>query len=229
MKIMNYEILNIKTGGAMKRNCFLLFAGYFSLLAILLAGCGGGGPGSPGSSGSENTGIMVDASAPVGSYNGAATNSVDAFQGLCGTPPSTTDEFFADHQATVTFTARLLNPGSDFQAGKLYIEKYTVEFRRSSDSIGAPPIESDTRYQTIEIPAPIGAGEVTVTTDIILVDILRKDQYRGDMSSGRYSSGSAYINNYTAIYTFYGQNEFGENFKIKAQMNFQIGNFDHCE
>jgi len=211
----------------MKRNYFLLFAGYFSLLAILLAGCGGGGPGSPGSSGSENTGVALSATV-VGSYQGAATNSVDAFPDQCGTPPATTPEFFADHQATVTFTARLLNPGSDFQAGKLYIEKYTVEFRRSSDSIGAPPIESDTRYQTIEIPAPIGAGEVTVTTDIILVDILRKDQYRGDMLSGRYSSGSAYINNYTAIYTFYGQNEFGENFKVQTQMNFQIGNFNNC-
>ena len=227
MKIMNYEILNIKTGGAMKRNYFLLFAGYFSLLAILLAGCGGGGPGSPGSSGSEDTGIMVDASV-AGSYNGAATNSVDAFPDQCGTPPNTTDEFFADHQATVTFTARLLNPGSDFQAGKLYIEKYTVEFRRSSDSIGAPPIESDTRYQTIEIPAPIGAGEVTVTTDIILVDLIRKTQYREDMLSGRYSPMPYYINNYTAIFTFKGQNEFGESFKVKTQMDFQIGSFNHC-
>ena len=211
----------------MKRNYFLLFAGYFSLLAILLAGCGGGGPGSPGSSGSENTGVALSATV-VGSYQGAATNSVDAFPDQCGTPPATTPEFFADHQATVTFTARLLNPGSDFQAGKLYIEKYTVEFRRSSDSIGAPPIESDTRYQTIEIPAPIGAGEVTLTSTTILVDLLRKDQYASDMLSGRYSSGSAYLNNYTAIFTFYGQNEFGENFKVQTQMNFQIGNFNNC-
>ena len=143
----------------MKRNYFLLFAGYFSLLAILLAGCGGGGPGSPGSSGSENTGVALSATV-VGSYQGAATNSVDAFLDQCGIPPATTPEFFADHQATVTFTARLLNPDTTFPAGKLYIERYTVELRRSSDSIGAPPIESDTRYQTIEIPAPIGAGRL---------------------------------------------------------------------
>jgi hypothetical protein len=223
----NYELLNIKTGGAMKRNYFLLFSGYCLLLAIILVGCGGGGPGSPGSSGSENTGVMVDASV-VGSYNGVATNSVDAFPDQCGTPPATTPEFFADHQATVTFTARLLNPDATFQAGKLYIEKYTVELRRSTDSLGAPPIESDTRYNTIEIPAPIGASEVTVTTNIILVDLLRKDQYAVDMLSGRYSSGQAYLNNYTAIFTFYGQNQFGENFKIKTQMDFQIGNFNNC-
>jgi hypothetical protein len=211
----------------MKRNYVLLFSGYCLLLAVILVGCGGGGPGSPGSSGSENTGVKVDASVQ-GSYDGNPTYSVDVFQDVCDLGPPPVYEIFTDHQATVTFTARLINPDATFQAGKLYIEKYTVEFRRSTDSLGAPPIESDTRYKTIEIPAPIGAGEVTVTTSIILVDLLRKDQYAEDMLSGRYSSGLAYLNNYTAIFTFYGQNEFGENFKIKAQMDFQIGNFDYC-
>jgi hypothetical protein len=211
----------------MKRR-YLFILAFGSLLFAFLIGCGGGGPGSPGSSGSEDTGVALSASAPVGLYLGEATNSVDAFQGLCGVPPATTPEPFADHQATVTFTARVLNPNATIPMGKLYIEKYTVEFRRSSDSIGAPPIESDTRYQTIEIPAPIGAGEVTVTTDIILVDLKRKGWYAEDITSGRYSSGPAYLNNYTAIYTFYGQNEFGENFKVQTQMNFQIGNFNNC-
>jgi hypothetical protein len=211
----------------MKRNYFLLFSGYCLLLAILLVGCGGGGPGSPGSSGSENTGVALSASV-VGLYQGNPTYSVDAFQDVCDAGPPPVYEFFADHQAEVTFTARLLNPDTTFQVGKLYIEKYTVEFRRSSDSIGAPPIESDTRYNTIEIPAPIGAGEVTVTAGIILVDLIRKIQYSEDMLSGRYSSWPGYLNNYTAIFTFYGQNEFGENFKIKAQMDFQIGSFNNC-
>lgn len=210
----------------MKRNYILLFAGYCLLLVIIATGCGGG-PGSPGSSGSENTGVMVDASVQ-GLYQGNPTYSVDAFQGICSEGPPPVYEVFTDHQAEVTFTARLINPGSDFQAGKLYIEKYTVEFRRSTDSIGAPPIESDTRYKTIEISAPIGAGEVTVITDIILVDLIRKVQYAEDMLSGRYTSWPAYLNNYTAIFTFEGQNEFGEKFKVKTQMDFQIGNFDNC-
>jgi hypothetical protein len=197
-----------------------------SLIFAFLFGCGGGS-GSPGSSGSENTGVKVDASVQ-GLYLGQATYSVDAVQSLCQEGPPPVYEDFTDHQATVTFTARLINPGSSFQAGKLYIEKYTIEFRRSSDSIGAPPIEFDTRYKTIEIPAPISAGEVVVETDILLVDLLRKAQYLEDMLSGRYSSGPYYLNNYTAIFTFYGQNEFGESFKVKAQMDFQIGNFDNC-
>ena len=212
----------------MKKNYYVLIAGYCLLLAILLVGCGGGGPGSPGSSGSENTGIKVDASVQ-GLYQGEATYSVDVVQVICEAGPPPVYEVFTDHQSAVTFTARLINPDSTFQAGKLYIEKYTVEFRRSTDSIGAPPIESDTRYKTIEIPPPVGGAALTVETDIILVDLIRKDQYLEDMLSGRYSSSLAYINNYTAIFTFYGQNEFGENFKIKAQMDFQIGNFDYCD
>jgi len=211
----------------MKRNYFLLFAGYCLLLVILLAGCGGGGPGSPGSSGSDNTGVTVDASVE-GLYLGQPTYSVDAFRGICDEGPPVVVEDFTDHQATVIFTARLLNPNSTFQAGKLYIEKYTVEFRRSPDSIGTPPIEFDTRYRTIEIPAPTGAGEITVTTNIILVDLIRKIQYSEDMLSGRYSSGTYYLNNYTAIFTFEGKNEFDKGFTIKTQMDFQIGNFNNC-
>jgi len=212
----------------MKRNYFLLFAGYCLLLVIIISGCGGGGPGSPGSSGSENTGIMLDVSSVQGSYLGKSTYSVDAFQDVCDPGPPTVYEDFTDHNVTVTFTARLINPNSTFQAGKLYIKKYTVEFRRKPDSIGAPPIEFYPGFPTIEIPAPIGASEVVVTTDIRFVDLIRKDQYAFDMSSGMYSSGSAYLNNYTAIFTFEGQNEFGENFKVKAQMEFQIGNFNNC-
>ena len=171
---------------------------------------------------------MALSASVVGLYQGAVTYSVDAFQDVCDVGPPPLYEVFTDHQATVTFTARLLNPNATFQVGKLYIEKYTIEFRRSNDTIGAPPIEKDVRYNTIEIPAPIGAGEVTVTTDIILVDLIRKLQYASDMLSGRYNALPAYLNNYTAIFTFEGQNEFGENFKVKAQMDFQIGNFDNC-
>jgi hypothetical protein len=123
-------------------------------------------------------------------------------------------------------TARLINPNTTFQAGTLYVEKYTVQFRRSSDSIGAPPIQSDTRYTTIVIPAPAGTGVTTVEDTVILVDLIRKDQYKADVTSGQYNSD---LNNYTALYTFEGKNEYGENFSFKAQTNFQIGNFDYCD
>jgi hypothetical protein len=218
----------IKTGGKMKRVHFLLFTVCCLLLTVFLWSCGSG-PGSPGSSGSEDTGIIVDAPQVTGLYNGTNTDSVDVFQEVCDPGPPPKYEIFTDHQATATFTARLVNPDTTFQVGNLYIDKYTIEFRRSTDSIGAPPIESDKRFETITIPAPVGAGTTTVTvSDLSLVDLIRKEQYANDMLSGRYSSSPSYINNYTAIYTFYGKNDFGKEFKIKATMNFQIGDFDYC-
>ena len=217
----------IKTGGKMKRVHFLLFAVCCLLLTVFLWGCGSG-PGSPGSTGSEDTGIIVDAQV-TGLYNGTTTDSVDAFQDVCSEGPPPVLEIFTDHQATVTFTARLVNPTTTFQVGNLYIEKYKVEFRRSTDSIGAPPIESDTRFQTITITAPSGSGTSTVTiSGLILVDLVRKAQYASDMQSGRYGSDPLVVNNYTAIYTFYGKNDFGKDFTIKTEMNFQISDFKNC-
>lgn len=217
----------IKTGGKMKRIHFLLFTVCCLLLAVFLWGCGSG-PGSPGSTGSEDTGIIVDAQV-IGRYQDTdGIYSVDAFQNVCSEGPPPVLEFFADHQARVTFTARLVNPSTTFQIGNLYIDKYTVEFRRSTDSIGAPPIESDKRFKTITITAPVGSGTTTLTDTLILVDLIRKVQYSNDMLSGRYGSGPTFINNYTAIFTFYGKNDFGKEFKIKTQMDFQIGDFDVC-
>ncbi len=202
-----------------------LFASFFSVL--LLWGCGGGGPGSPGSTGTEDTGIIVDATV-VPNYLGEDTSSVDAVQDICDPGPPPTYEDFTDHGATLTINARLVNPNTTFRVGTLYVERYTVEYRRSNDSIGAPPIESDTRYPTIVITPPTGDGVSTVSTTVILIDLKRKEKYLNDMLSGQYTSGMAYINNYTAIYTFYGKNEFGTAFSFKVTVDFQIGNFDHC-
>jgi hypothetical protein len=227
----------IKTGGKMKRVHFLLFAVCCVLLTFSLWSCGSG-PGSPGSSGSEDTGVIMDA-VITPQYNGSNLYSVDAFRGQCcsgaeipsdatcssGTP---TVEVFTDHGASVTFTARLVNPNTTFQIGNLYIDKYTIEYRRSTDSIGAPPIQSDTRFQTITITAPTGSGTTTVTATLVFLDLIRKDQYASDMTSGIYSSSLSYINNYTAVYTFYGKNDYGKEFKIKSEVDFQIGDFDMC-
>jgi hypothetical protein len=211
----------------MKIRCCLLFTVCCLLFTVFLWGCGSG-PGSPGSQGTEDTGVTLEATI-VPTYNGEDTYSVDAFQQVCSEGPPPVYEYFTDHQATVTITATLINPNTTFQPGTLYIEKYTVEFRRSADSIGAPPIQSDTRYKTIVITPPLtGTGATTVTDTVILVDLLRKDQYATDVLSGQYSSGPAYINNYTAIYTFEGKNEYGDSFTFKAQTDFQIGSFDNC-
>ena len=218
----------------MKRVHFLLFTVCCLSLTVFLWSCGNG-PGSPGSTGSENTGVVVDATiTPVPSY------SVDAFQGYCcgteeiasgaacstGTP---TLERFTDQDATVTINASLLNPNTKFQVGTLYVEKYTVEFRRSTDSIGAPPIEEiidGTVGMPVVITPPTGTSISPFTTTVVLVDLTRKIQYASDIASGNYTPNN--LNNYTAIYTFYGENEFGQKFSFQAQTGFQIGDFNNC-
>ena len=211
-----------------KRSFFLLFF-IFVISSIFFYGCGGGGPGSPGSDGSGNTGVILDASIQP-TYNGEDTDSVDSFQNVCDDGPPPVYEYFANHGAQFVILARLANPDTTFQPGNLYIEKYTIKYFRSADSIGAPPIETDVRYVTMKItPLQTGTGTSVDIYSGVLVDLVRKDKYSSDMLSGSYSSSLAYINNYTAVYKFEGKNDFGEKFTIEAQTDFQIGNFINCD
>jgi hypothetical protein len=214
----------------MKIKSLLLIGCYLSFVVLLLYGCGSG-PGSPGSEGTENTGVVLDATIiPV--YNNTNTISVDAAQDVCDAGPPPKYEIFTDHGATVTINAKLVNPNAQFTPGNLYIEKYTVQFRRSTDSIGAPPIETivdGTEGMPVVIVPPTGTGISSVTTTVAFVDLIRKMKYWSDVNSGVYASTSgAGLNNYTAIFTFKGKNEFGDSFTFTAQTGFQIGDFDNC-
>lgn len=208
----------------MKRNYILIFKFLSILILLTLLGCGSEGPGSPGSEGTEDIGLIVEAYV-VPKYVDQNTNSVDAFRDFCG------DEYevFQNHTADVTITARFINPGAVHAPGNLYIEKYTVQYRRSADSIGTPPIETYVGYQTIVIPQPSAQGSMEVTYTLVFLDLLRKEKYAQDVMSGQYSYGLSYINNYTATYILEGKNELGQKFKIKANAEFQIGNFDNCD
>jgi hypothetical protein len=221
----------LKTGGEMRKRSFFLLSFILIMSSVFLYGCGGDGPGSPGSDGSENTGVILDATmSPI--YVGENTISVDCFRNPdCDGDPETDDaEPFTDHSATLAITARLVNPDTTFQPATLHIEKYTIKYFRSSDSIGAPPIETDVRFISFPITPPLsGPGTSGATTTVSFVDLVRKDIYSSDLLSGKYSSSLAFINNYTAVYKFEGKNDFGEKFSFEVQSDFQIGNFDYCE
>ena len=212
----------------MKRTAYIIIGVWCLLLPLMFMGCGSGS-GSPGSKGTEDTGVIVDAIiVPV--YLGANTNSVDVIQSVCDPGPPPEFEPFTTHSAAVTFTARLINPDPTIQPGTLYVEKYTIKYFRNNDSIGAPPIETYEGFETITITPPLeGEGAITeVTTTLVFVDLVRKDQYAEDILSGQYDSSLALINNYTAFYTFQGKNEYGEKFKFEAQVGFEIGSFLNC-
>ncbi len=210
----------------MKRSSVLSL---FSLLLIigLLSSCGGGA-GSPGSCDSENTGVILNVSVlPYYQKTDNFTNSVDIIQNICVSGTLEYAEYFADHSALLNIDARLINPNPSIQPGTLYIEKYTVRFARSTDSLGAPPIESDTRYQTIVInPPSSGSGSTDTRASGPLVDLIRKEKYLKDILSGQYSSNLPH--NFSAIYTFEGKNQYGKSFCAVATTNFQIGSFDYC-
>lgn len=194
----------------------------FLSFVTTLGGCGGG-PGAPGSSGSEDIGVILEATITP-TYNSVDTSSVDAFQDIC---PSGDPEFFADHSATLTVSAKIINRNATFVPGELFIEKYTIEYRPSTDSIGSPPILTDTRFHTITLNTPSSVSIERITeASIEFLDLTRKFQYASDVTSGIYTS--RILNNYTAFFTFEGQNEFGEKFIIRVQKDFQIGNFDNC-
>jgi hypothetical protein len=211
----------------MKKGYFLLLTSFCLLLSAFLWSCGGGA-GSPGSGGTEDTGIIIDA-ALVPTYLDENTNSVDVFQQVCDAGPPPEFEEFTDHSALVTLTAHNININPPVQQGDLHIEKYTIDYRRSSDSIGAPPIQSDTRFATVVIPAPVADERVELTFTVNFLDLVRKDRYQADVLSGQFNSGLAFINNYTAVYTFEGKSENGDKFSFRVQHDFQIGSFDYCD
>src|SRR5512139_1352583 len=116
-------------GKRLGTTCFLV-----SALVLLAAGCGGG-PGAPGGSGSGDTGLEVDLAAVAPLYLGANTSSVDAFLDICDPGPPVVLEDFATHQATLTFTARLLNPSTSISPPTIFVTQCSVQFARANDSI----------------------------------------------------------------------------------------------
>lgn len=209
----------------MKRKYLLLLTLCF-LLSVFLLSCGNG-PGAPGSSGSEDTGVKIDVAISP-NYLGSDTSNVDAFQDIC---TGGSAEPFTDHGAQVTFTAHLLNPNATFTPGNLHIERYTIEYRRKDDSQNSPPIEFFEGFDRVTIVPPTGTGTSSVTATLMFFDLKRKFKYGDDMffvTPDVFSPPFPFINNYVAIYKFFGQNDFGTSFELEVIKEFSIGDYDNC-
>ena len=186
--------------------------------ALLLGGCGGGSKDSPG--------VTVNATITP-TYNAVSTTSVDAVQDTCVSGSSTQAEYFADHGATVSISARLINPGNIIKDMTVSIDRYTIDYNSSADSPGAPPIEADSREMALSFLVS-GSSTVSVETSATFVDLVRKSKYLADLQSGVYQSSPGDLNNYIATYTFQGHSENGVSFEVAAQSTFQIGSFNYC-
>lgn len=196
---------------------------------VPLWGCGGAGPGSPGSMGCEDFGLICSVTI-VPTYLSNDTDNVDAAMDVCTPGPPPTFEKFTDHGANVTVSLQLMNPTTTMTPPTLFVESYTIEYRRSNDSIGSPPIESDSRFISFSVVSPTGAAINTVTEGLIFVDVPRKDKYYQDMLSGVFTAQTAspsFINNYTAIYTIQGQIK-GNQVTITGTKSFSIGDYNNC-
>jgi hypothetical protein len=187
-------------------------------VALFTGGCGGIGKDSPG--------VTVSA-AITPTYNGGTTSSVDVVQNICTSASSgqTQPEYFADHMATATLIAGLINQSSIVKQLTVTLDSYTIDYRSSADSPGAPPIQSDTREKTVSF---IVSAETTSTSfPVEFVDLIRKNQYLSDVTGGTFT-GPVPLNNYTATFTFQGHSENGVPITFSAQTDFQIGDFNVC-
>jgi hypothetical protein len=180
---------------------------------LLLGGCGGGGKDSPG--------ISVSALITP-SYNGNTTSSVDAVQNSCTNDNGATSqsEYFADHTATASITASLLNTSNIITPMTAFIDNYTITYTGNADSPAAPSIQPDSRAMTFSFIASNTTQTSATSISVELVDLIRKNQYSAAVGGA--------LNNYTATYTFSGHTEHGEQFTATSQTNFQIGNFNNC-
>lgn len=224
----------------MKRHS-LFSSAIIILLLLALSGCGGGGAGSPGSGGSGDIGVLINPEL-IAFFSGIGytfeQNKCEFSGTMSGDPFNYNVNISStgNHKALLVVRTSVINPVTTFQPGALYIEKYSIEYRRSNDSIGAPPIETYTAWKTIYVPVPTIDDlkkdppvnlrcTLFPQPEIIFLDENRKRQYIEDILSGKYTHTGNYINHYTAIYKFEGKNIHGKSFDFTLTRDFTIGDF----
>ncbi len=188
------------------------------LLSVGLYGCGSD-VGPPGSDGLEKVGASVTVSIEP-TYLDEFTLDVDAIQDQCVSPEGKPEgpEPFTRHGADAVFTVNYLTA----DPGPLTIDEYEIEFYNSTP--GTPPIQHVHTFQTINLTAE---GEFRIP--VVFIDLDRKNDYGDDMLSGMYPQGTERDHpRYDAQYAFRGQNQYGDDFTLRANVQFYIGWYDYC-
>jgi hypothetical protein len=193
----------------MRRKIFLLAR--IAIIAYLsCSGCGGG---TSSSTISDKVWYDVGISIPMSSTDPRSCKmDVDAFADTCqdGT-------FLVDHTTPATVTLTRVDPTVD--PGHLFIDHYTIQYiPMQANSPAIPPMSV---YQTQQL----NEGDNTVT--LMVMDVQRKTAFASLFASGQqYTSGLPA--GYTAAYTFYGSNSYGETWTYDAQAPIYVGEYNEC-
>jgi hypothetical protein len=186
-------------------------------LPFLLLACGGG-LGSPGSTGSEDTNVLWEAQIEPELDGQVNVNTISAPDTqIANCPGGNIDALLHDHMAEVSLTARKIHP--ELPAGTQHIEGYRIQY--SSSDPNAPPLSEFSTQHSVDV-ALTNSDSAQATFTAYLVPIEQKQEFY--WASTDYS----YFPVYTATYTFYGQDSYGNDFSFKASTSFTIGYFEEC-
>lgn len=197
----------------------------YLIFFLLLLSCGGGGAGNPGTQGTDKTWSIITASIQPGAEGtnmAASGRNVDILQEHdCDGNPQTNDpEPFTEHIAVVKVTVTASNKNEPI--ADHIIEGYRIDY--TVETPGAPPIQSFLSGSQTVVLKP----DTETEFQVVMVDIPRKLKLLDDLRSGRYAPQYDYLT-YTAIYTFYGKDTYGNPFQFVVQTNFDAGNYDYCQ
>lgn len=198
--------------------------GSFGLLLLLgLAACGGGGgndiAGGGCGGGATVSGIVlcVDNVQPL--YNKVLTSNVDIVQGICtdGTP-----EPYFDHQATVTISASLATGATQPPVSTVVtLTRYVIDYTANPGVVGPTIRSTGDLFETISLPV---AG--TASRDLRLLTTQQKEQFLLDL--GLAGAFDGIYRGYAVTYTFYGQDQYGNNLVARGFGQVIIGNYQNC-
>ena len=193
------------------------------IMGLLISGCGGTGPGSPGSKGTGNTGAKIEITGvnhhDAGFGDQGDNWDIDFYQDVCDPGPPAEYEPFGNDYVTVTFIATPIS--ENYTPGSLHLETYDVEFFPQDP--GAPPIERIDGFYTLTIP-PTGDE---VDGNFLVVDVDRKVKVYNDIASGLYSPERRPVI-YDMRITFYGQDDYGNDFEIQMLRTINFANYWNC-
>ncbi len=188
---------------------FVLFLGVFTLF---VSGCGSGPSSSPASI-SNNTWYNMSVSVPMDSTNPRSCKmDVDVFPDPCSD-----GQYLVDHTTSVSIALTRVDPYTD--PGPLFLEKYTVDYIPSVP--GSPIIPEMTVYQTLQL------AEGGNTFQAVVMDVGRKQDFATLFATDQYPQSILPVS-YTAVFTFYGQNSYGQPWVFQAYAPIYVGEYNEC-